>query len=181
MGWFWDWGGKCFAKWVSSFGSYSDLDASVSDILARLVFGLKADKFEGALDEPSRALRFAGERPDKEWKEGPDNLWALDDTQYHLWECKNEVEITRAEINKREAEQMNRSSVWFEKHYQGMNVKRIIVHASNSVQSATAFTHEVEAELKKLVKLAAEFFKLFESLHFQGPVGTAYPENDQRS
>jgi replicative superfamily II helicase len=159
------------AKWVSDFGSYSDLDVSVSDILGRLVFGMKADKFEAALDELSRALGFAGERPDKEWKEGPDNLWALDATQYLLWECKNEVEITRAEINKREAEQMNRSSAWFEKHYQGMNVKRIIVHPSNTVQSAAAFTHDVDAmregELKKFVKSAREFFKSFESLNFK--------------
>jgi replicative superfamily II helicase len=159
------------AKWVSGFASYSDLDASVSDILGRLVFGMKADKFEGALDELSRALGFAGEQPDNEWKEGPDNLWALDATQYLLWECKNEVEITRAEINKREAEQMNRSSAWFDKHYQGMNVKRIIVHPTNTVQSAAAFTHEVEAmreaELKKFVKSAKEFFKSFESLNFK--------------
>jgi replicative superfamily II helicase len=159
------------AKWVSSFGSYSDLDVSVSDILGRLVFGMKADKFEAALDELSRALGFAGERPDKEWKEGPDNLWAIDATQYLLWECKNEVEITRAEINKREAEQMNRSSAWFEKHYQGMNVKRVIVHPSNTVQSAAAFTHDVEAmreaELKKFVKTAREFFKSFEALNFK--------------
>lgn len=159
------------AKWVSGFGSYSELDVNVSDILGRLVFGTKADKFENALDELSRALGFAGERPDKEWKEGPDNLWALDATQYLLWECKNEVEVTRAEINKREAEQMNRSSAWFEKHYPGMNVKRIIVHPSSTVQSAAAFTHEVEAmrvvELKSLVKSAREFFKSFESLNFK--------------
>ncbi len=158
-------------QWVSSFGSYSDLDVSVSDILGRLVFGMKADKFEDALDELSRTLGFAGERPDKEWKEGPDNLWALDATQYLRWECKNEVEITRAEINKRETEQMNRSSAWFDKHYPGMSVKRIIVHPSNTVQSAVAFTHDVEAmreaELKKFVKSAREFFKSFESLNFK--------------
>lgn len=159
------------AKWVSGFGSYAELDVNVSDILGRLVFGTKADKFESALDELSLGLGFAGERPDKEWKEGPDNLWALDATQYLLWECKNEVEVTRAEINKREAEQMNRSSAWFEKHYPGMNVKRIIVHPTNTVQSAAAFTHEVEAmrvvELKNLVKSAREFFKSFEALNFK--------------
>jgi hypothetical protein len=79
----------------------SELDASVSDILGHLVFGIKADRFEHALDELSGALGFAGERPNKEWKEGPDNLWALDATQYLLWECKSEVDVTRAEINKR--------------------------------------------------------------------------------
>ena len=44
------------AKWVGDFGSYSELDACVSDILGRLVFGTKADRFEHALDELSRAL-----------------------------------------------------------------------------------------------------------------------------
>ena len=158
------------AKWVSSFGSYSGLNVSVSDILSRFVFGTTAERLEQALDELSRAFGFAGERPDKEWKEGPDNLWALDATQYLLWECKSEVDVTRAEINKREAEQMNRSSAWFDKHYPGMSVKRIIVHPSNTVHSAAAFIHEVEAmreaELRKFVKSAREFFKSFELLNF---------------
>jgi replicative superfamily II helicase len=142
----------------------------LSDILGRLVFGTKADKFEQALDEISRALGFAGERPDKEWKEGPDNLWALDDTHYILWECKSEVEINRSEINKREAEQMNRSSAWFEKHYAGMEVKRIIVHPASAVASAASFTHDVDAmreiELRRLVKHLRDFFKSFEAFNF---------------
>jgi len=159
------------ASWMRQFENYAQLEVALSDILGRLVFGTKADKFEQALDEISRAIGFAGERPDKEWKEGPDNLWALDDTQYILWECKSEVEVNRAEINKREAEQMNRSSAWFEKHYLGMKVKRIIVHPTNAEASAASFTHEVdamrEAELKKLVKGLREFFKSFESLNFK--------------
>jgi len=158
-------------NWVRQFADYSQLDVALSDILNRLVFLTKADKFEHALDELSRALGFAGERPDKEWKEGPDNLWALDDTQYILWECKSEVETTRAEINKREAEQMNRSSAWFDKHYAGMKVKRLIIHPCYVVPSGAAFTHEVDAvresELKRFVKNVREFFKAFESLNFK--------------
>ena len=154
-------------KWIASHASYADLNVTVTDMLARLVFGAKADKFEGALDELSRALGFVGERPDSEWKEGPDNLWALDDTNYILLECKSEVDVARAEINKREAEQMNRSNAWFDKHYLGMEVKRIIVHPAGKIESAASFTHEVEgmreADLKRLVKSAREFFKSFES------------------
>ena len=159
------------ASWMRRFENYAQLEVALSDVLGRLVFGTKADKFEQALDEISRAIGFAGERPDKEWKEGPDNLWALDDTQYILWECKSEVEVNRAEINTREAEQMNRSSAWFEKHYAGMKVKRIIVHPTYVEASAASFTHEVEAmreaELRKLVKQLREFFKSFESLNFK--------------
>lgn len=66
---------------------------------------------------------------------------------------------------------MNRSSAWFDKHYPGMTVKRVIIHPSNTVQSAAAFTHEVEAmrdsELRKFVKSAREFFKAFESLNYK--------------
>jgi replicative superfamily II helicase len=154
------------AAWVRGFGTYADMAVTVSDILGRLRFGVKADDFERALDELSRALGFAGERPDKEWKEGPDNLWALDDTRYLVIECKSEVDVTRAEINKREAEQMNRSAAWFEKHYKGMQAKRLIVHPAKRIESAAAFTHDVEgvtvSELRKLEKACREFFKAFE-------------------
>ena len=118
--------------WIGGFEDYSQLDLTLSDMLGSLVFGSKADRFERALDELSAALGFAGERPDKEWKEGPDNLWALDDTHYIVWECKNEVGADRAEINKREAEQMNRSSSWFEKHYPGLKARRIMIHPATN-------------------------------------------------
>lgn len=157
-------------KWLRTMGNYMQLETTVADILDRLVFGTSADKFEGALDELSHALGFAGERPDTEWKEGPDNLWALDDKCYLLFECKSEVDVTRASINKREAEQMNRSSAWFDKHYPGMAVKRVIIHPASKIESAAAFTHPVEgmreAELSKLVKACRNFFKAFESKDF---------------
>jgi len=158
------------AAWVRGFGTYADMDVTVSDILGRLRFGVKADDFEHALDELSRALGFAGERPDKEWKEGPDNLWALDDTRYLVIECKSDVDVTRAEINKRETEQMNRSAAWFDKHYKGMQAKRLIIHPAKRIQSAAAFTHDVEGvtvpELRKLEKACREFFKAFEAQNF---------------
>jgi replicative superfamily II helicase len=157
-------------KWISDFGSYQEMNVAVSDVLAALVFGIKADRFERALDELGRALGFATERPDKEWKEGPDNLWALDQSRYLLWECKNEVKLTRVEINKSEAEQMNRSSAWFAKHYKGVDVKRVIVHPSNVVASAAAFTHDVvamrEKELRSFKAACREFFSSFEAQDF---------------
>jgi replicative superfamily II helicase len=158
------------AAWVRAFGTYADMDVTVSDILGRLRFGVNADDFERALDELSRALGFAGERPDKEWKEGPDNLWALDDTRYLLIECKSEIDVKRTDVSKREAEQMNRSAAWFAKHYTGMQAKRLIVHPATRIESAAAFTHYVEgmgvSELSKLEKASRAFFKTFEGQNF---------------
>ncbi len=156
--------------WIRKFSSYDDLNVAITDILSRLTFGVKAEKFEHALDELSRALGFAGERPDAEWKEGPDNLWALDDKTYLLFECKSEVDINRADVNKREAEQMNRSCAWFEKHYSGMNAKNIIIHPGRNIESAAAFLRPVEGmaepDLRSFTKSCAEFFKSFESQNF---------------
>jgi hypothetical protein len=66
---------------------------------------------------------------------------------------------------------MNRSSAWFEKHYPGLKVKRVIIHPANVVESAAAFTHDVEVmrarELKYLIKSVKDFFKSFESVSFR--------------
>ena len=157
-------------QWVVQFENYSQLNVALTDILSRLTFGVKAEKFEQALDELAFCIGFIGERPDKEWKEGPDNLWALDSNQYILWECKDEVLLDRSEINKRESEQMNRSAAWFDKHYPGMKVKRLIIHPAQKIESAGSFTHDVQvvrpAELKKLVKAVRTFFNGFEHVNF---------------
>ncbi len=139
-------------------------------MLGSLVFGSKADRFERALDELSAALGFAGERPDKEWKEGPDNLWALDDTHYIVWECKNEVGADRAEINKREAEQMNRSSSWFEKHYPGLKARRIMIHPAKKVESAATDSCITQ------IGISPTTYKTCSAIHFAVPVvSTASP------
>ena len=157
--------------WITKFENYQQMDATLSDILGRLTFGVKADRFEQALQELSEALGFAGERPDKVWKEGPDNLWALDATHYLLWECKNEVELTRTEINKREAEQMNRSYAWFVKHYLGAEVTNIWIHPTNNLQSAAGLLQPAvvmrEAELRHFAKRVRGFFKSLEAQDFR--------------
>lgn len=161
---------ETIATWVRGFGSYPEMDVTVSDILGRLAFGIKADDFERAFHELGAALGFAVERPDKEWKEGPDNLWALDDRRYLLVEAKNEVALERAEINKRETDQMNRSSAWFGKHYAGLTAKRLMIHPAGRIESAAAFLDEVEVmrerELRALVAACRGFFKSFEAQNF---------------
>ena len=135
------------------------------------MFGVKADKFERALDELSRALGYLGERPDKEWKEGPDNIWALDATNYIVWESKNEVGLDRAEISKYETDQMNSSAAWFEKHYPGTTPKYIEVHPASVVSSASAFRFPVgimrEKELTRFARAVRGFFKSFQAIDFK--------------
>ena len=79
--------------------------------------------------------------------------------------------MSRVEINKTEAEQMNRSAAWFNKHYEGCNAIHIEIHPAYQVQSAANFLVDVkvmrEKELKSFVKAVKNFFQSFQRLNFK--------------
>lgn len=152
-------------EWISSQESFENVATRVDDILTNLSFGVIADRFEQALQDIAGALGFASDRPDKDWKEGPDNIWGLRDDQYLLLECKSQVELTRAEINKHETDQMNRSSAWFGRHYAGSSVTRVMIIPPRKLASAAALNEDVlimtKKELDHLTKNIRAFFNEF--------------------
>jgi replicative superfamily II helicase len=135
---------EAIIEWARSFESAEELLLEVDDILGRLRFGVASDSFEAAIDELGQALGFRTQRPDKEWKQGPDNLWAMRDNQYLLIECKNQVDINRKEINKDETGQMNNSCAWFEKRYGKNKAKNILIIWTRTVGAAGGFNEPVE-------------------------------------
>ena len=106
-------------SWAKDFASPEDLLIELDAVTNNLRFGVDADDFEAAIDQLGKALGFAANRPEKELREGPDNLWALRDDLYWIIECKNKVEPGRKEINKGETGQMNNACAWFAKRYPG--------------------------------------------------------------
>lgn len=152
-------------EWLVSNEIFENVAIAVDNIFTDLSFGVDSEKFEAALQELATSLGFASDRPDKEWKEGPDNLWGLRDNQYLLFEAKNEVEMLRAEINKRESDQMNRANAWFRRHYPGSSVTSIMIIPTKKVSSAAAFNDEVfimrKQGLDQLTRNVKAFFSEF--------------------
>ena len=161
---------EAIIEWIRTHPAYEQLALDVEDILARLEFGVKAERFEEALKALGMALGFSSERPDKEWKEGPDNLWCVKAGHYLLVECKNEVALQRAEITKDESGQMNNACAWFEKYYKGTAAKKIMVIPTNKVSRAAGFVQEVDImrdkELRKLRNNVRGFFAEFKEADF---------------
>ena len=155
-------------EWIRSHGDYDAMISVVDDLVGALRFGTQAEDFERSLHEVGQALGFACERPDKEWKEGPDNLWALRDGQYLLIECKSEVELTLSEIGKAETGQINNSSAWFAREYPGANVTRIMIIPARKVGNAAGFNEPVmllrDRNLKILVRNIRAFFGEFRAV-----------------
>lgn len=156
--------------WLKKHDDFNEMTLKVNEVLSNLSFGVKADRFENALNELAFAIGFVGDRPDKQWKEGPDNLWTIKDNEFILFECKNEVDLKRVEINKEETKQMNNSIAWFATQYPGMAVKSImIINAGLLGKGAAMKDVELmrEKHLKKLVKNVRSFFNEFRDLDFQ--------------
>ncbi len=153
--------------WIKKFEKYSDLELKVGELISNLAFGKKADRFEKALMEVGLALGFASERPDKELKKGPDNLWNIVENKYILFECKNEVKEDRAEINKSETGQMNTACAWFKTNYKMDATKYILIIPPKYIAGAAGFNYPVEIITKKTLRLLKEnikgFFREFSS------------------
>jgi replicative superfamily II helicase len=151
--------------WIKEFASADDLLVEIDAILSNLRFGVAADDFEAAFGDLGRALGFVTQRPDKELREGPDNLWALRDDLYWVVECKNQVDAGRKEINKHETGQMNNSCAWFKQHYQGAKSKNMIIIWTKTVGAAAGFNEPVRIMTnKKLDLLVKNVRALFDEL-----------------
>jgi replicative superfamily II helicase len=156
---------KRITDWINNHKNFEELMLSVEGVLSDLEFGTSAEKFEAALKELGLMLGFLSERPDKEFKKGPDNLWCGVGNQYFIFECKSEVNTERQEVNKHEIGQMNTHSGWFENEYSDVPVKRILVIPTKTVSYHADFTHKVEimrrGKLKSLRNSVKGFFKEF--------------------
>ena len=153
---------KRILSWIKEFSTAEDLLIEIDAITNDLRFGVVADDFELAFDRLGKALGFEANRPDKELREGPDNLWALKDNLYWLVECKNQVDADRKEINKHETGQMNNSCAWFKKRYKGATSRNVMIIWTKSVGAAAGFTEDVQImrgkKLELLVKKVKAFF-----------------------
>ena len=131
-------------RWLQKFKNYKEMRLKFNAILDNLSFGRTSTLFEEALKEIGEILGFESQRPDNEYKVGPDNLWCGVHNQYIFFECKNEVKDDRNTIKKSEAGQMCNHCAWFEDKYGDVKVCRIFVAPTNILNHNANLTHEVK-------------------------------------
>jgi hypothetical protein len=151
--------------WLQHHGGYQEAMLHINEILDDLTLGVPANRFERAVEELGKALGFGSQRPEKGFKEGPDNLWALRHGEYVVIECKSDVAETRAEISKSEAGQMNVSTAWFADKYTGAKAGYLMFHPAGKCGKGVHFTTKVrvcrKTGLKDLRNAIAGFFTEF--------------------
>lgn len=119
---------------LERFETYLDLKLYVEELCSNLVFAIASEKFEEAVKNMGEYLGFESQRPDLEYKTGPDNLWHFGNGTFFLIECKNEVELDRKEISKSEVGQMSNHIHWFKSHYpDSKTCANIWIHPTNKI------------------------------------------------
>lgn len=148
------------------FADYTEFRLYADEIVANLSWGIDSNKFEDALLKVGELLGFESQRPDRDIKMGPDNLWAMPKNEYIAIECKNEVDLKRDVISKYEAGQMEMHAGWFEKEYgKDTTVNYIWVHPTSKIANDANLTHtatvmtpiELDAFKKQLSAYFTEF------------------------
>ena len=86
-----------------------------------------SDKFEAAINDLAWFLGISGQRPEKDYKDGPNNLWALPNGDFLVIECKNGV-TSNDGISKKDAGQLSQSIEWFGKRYLASTAVPIMIH-----------------------------------------------------
>jgi hypothetical protein len=161
---------EAIIEWIQSFSNYADLNLKLTDILDALQFGVAADRFEQAIHDLGKALGFASERPDKQWKAGPDVLWCLRKGEFLIIECKSEVSPERREIHKDETGQMNNACAWFADNYPGATSTPILVIPAQSLGAGAGFVRSTKlirsGRLSFLRKNVRHFFAEFQGVEF---------------
>ena len=118
-----------------------DLLIAVNAILADLTFDTdpaRVDPFEQAVADLGAHLGFTTQRPERDVKRGPDDLWAFGGQHYAVIECKNAAVMDF--IRKTDLDQLSGSLTWFRQEYDlPATALAVMIHPSNKVHpSGTA-------------------------------------------
>lgn len=134
-------------------GKKTDLLVKLNGILDDLAFlPDNANEFEAAMQDVAAFLGFRAQRPEVDFKRGPDVLWAVGNLRYFVIECKSGAVATK--ITKHYANQLSGSMDWFAQRYDHTcKATPVMVHPSKVLEAAAAA--HVDARIMTVDKLAA--------------------------
>lgn len=146
--------GALIANHQGRFVDAMSMKLFADELCGDLQFGeTTSDRFESAMDALAWFLGVSGQRPEKEFKEGPDNLWALPNGSFLVIECKSGVNSVGG-ISKKDAGQLGQSMAWFDARYPASPSVPIMVHPERDLgkgASVVARMRIIDPErLKKL-------------------------------
>lgn len=121
-------------NWFKQFANANGAIASIQELKARLSFDMPPEHIEQALCDLAPLLGAEGTRPEKEYGQGPDDLWLWPDISLVI-EAKTQNEDS---LHKRDAGQLLQSMEWFKESYKARAAPIPVVVAKVSLSDQNA-------------------------------------------
>lgn len=147
----------------AKYNDPNKLILEVNGILDVLRFkDISYNVFEENFKNIAQFIGFESQRPEDEFKKGPDVLWKMGELKYLVIECKSEADSTT--ISKEYCNQLNGSCNWFENKYDNTcNYTPIMIHPSNIFEYAASPKQTIriitKTKLTEFCKSVREFIK----------------------
>lgn len=149
-------------KWLNEFEDPNGAIAAIQNFRAKLSYEMDHEVIEQNLKELAPLLGAIGSRPEKEFGEGPDDLWVWPKIGLVI-EAKNENEKT---VHKKDAGQLLISLQWFDQNYPLLKPGIPVVAAKTNVADKKSGypknTRFLTAE--KMVDLMNDLEKFYQQL-----------------
>ncbi|HJT58401.1 MAG TPA: helicase C-terminal domain-containing protein, partial [Ktedonobacteraceae bacterium] len=137
--------------------------AEFERVVSHLVSTASAPQFEQALADLGSMLGFRSERPEKNYKIGPDVLWLLTGYQGMVMEVKSQKESDKA-LTKEEHGQLLNAETWFKQAYPSYTCIRVSVHPNVLITKSVKAGESKVLTLDELRQLVVELRRLLEVL-----------------
>lgn len=161
----------CARKFAEYADNTNQLLLEVETLLSEIEYVPdNSNRFEEAIKNLASFIGFVGQRPENDFKRGPDVLWAVGQLVYFVIECKSSA--TSDLISKRDVNQLNGSIEWFKQQYdQSCNAYPVMLHPRS--QHDVAATPAAETRIvtsEKLSELKSAISKLISASVSSGRV-----------
>ncbi len=138
---------------AGKFQDSNKLLIEVNGLLSKLQFKTNsANIFEESFMQIAKFIGFLSQRPEVEFRKGPDVLWEIGNLKYLVIECKNEA--FTGTISKTYCNQLNGSCNWFEEKYdRSCSYTPIMVHPSVIFEYASSPKNSIRIITKEKLEL----------------------------
>ena len=161
-------------EWFKQFENPNGAIAAIQNLRARLSYGSSSESLEQALLDVAPLIGAKGSRPEKEYDEGPDDLWLWPTVSFVI-EAKNQNEKT---LHKKDAGQLHQSLQWFKDNYPARpEPSPIIVAKVDQADSDAQFPPNTRVILPAAMTQLLDNLEKFYQLLVDGIPDTLQPKN----
>lgn len=154
---------KNIVSLIQEYGIRWGCVTEFSETISWLTSAATSNQFEESMKRLAKYLGFVGQRPEHDFRIGPDVLWLIEHDYAFILECKNRKEIKNS-LTKEEHGQLLTAEAWFATEYPEREAKRMVVHPNSHSTEPAVAEHTFALTFVKLNELIATIKELLSEL-----------------